>query len=118
MSMNSRKTELSIIESFLCGFSDEGEEISPILYISGSPGTGKTALTNCVLSSTTFADDVKPIFVNCMSLSGPDALWNRIGEEFMGSTGKRTSKVPHNKENIAKFLAKEDGIKRFVFLMF
>jgi cell division control protein 6 len=48
------------------------------LYVSGSPGTGKTALVNNILRDV--AHNV--IFVNCMAIAGLDALWQRLAEEL------------------------------------
>jgi cell division control protein 6 len=67
------------------------------LYISGSPGTGKTALVNSIIR--TFGatrSDVKFISVNCMALKSTDALWERLVEELGMPTQKlstRTKKV-------------------------
>lgn len=53
------------------------------LYISGSPGSGKTALVTSVLHS--FAEeliDVKVVIINCMALEDVDALWHRMLDEL------------------------------------
>lgn len=70
------------------GFDDS----SPALYISGSPGCGKTALVNSVLVQLNpEADGVKTIFINCMALNNLDALWDRVFDEI-DAEGKQKSK--------------------------
>jgi len=53
------------------------------LYISGSPGCGKTALVNSILSELSpEATGIKIIFINCMALNDLDGLWERMSEEL------------------------------------
>ncbi|KAG2032452.1 P-loop containing nucleoside triphosphate hydrolase protein [Suillus americanus] len=55
------------------------------LYISGTPGTGKTALVNSVLRSFEESEgtsDLRVVSINCMALNGLDALWDRLYEEL------------------------------------
>ncbi|KAG2126975.1 P-loop containing nucleoside triphosphate hydrolase protein [Suillus bovinus] len=55
------------------------------LYISGTPGTGKTALVNSVLRSFQESEgtsDLRVVSINCMALNGLDALWDRLYEEL------------------------------------
>lgn len=59
------------------------------LYISGSPGTGKTALVNSVLS-TLSPDEL--ISINCMALTTLDELWVRLLEELGGGAKKGREK--------------------------
>lgn len=75
------------IDSFL-GSSKEVKEAPLALYISGSPGTGKTALVNTVLHTITAAD-VRVVNINCMALSNVDTLWDRLFEEIQQTTSKR-----------------------------
>ena len=93
-SMAGREQERATIEMFILGFLSGGEslEVSSALYISGSPGTGKTALVNSVLGA--LADQLKDqdtqiLSVNCMALDGVDAVWQRLAEMFRD--GKQTS---------------------------
>lgn len=54
------------------------------LYISGSPGTGKTALVNAVLCDLNKSQtDVKVISINCMALNNVDALWVHLLDELL-----------------------------------
>lgn len=76
------------IRSFLTSSSDVDAEHT-VLYISGSPGTGKTALVNAVLN------DIQPevaeasaefVTINCMALNNVDALWGRLIEAIEDNT--------------------------------
>jgi cell division control protein 6 len=54
---------------------------SSTLYISGLPGTGKTALCNDILR-TLDTENYVIITVNCMALGNVDELWNRLQEDL------------------------------------
>ncbi|KAI9030467.1 P-loop containing nucleoside triphosphate hydrolase protein [Hyaloraphidium curvatum] len=62
------------------------------LYVAGCPGSGKTALVRDVLKTTAEADGspLRVVFVNCMSLQTPQAVWSRILEELEGVTSPTT----------------------------
>ncbi|KAI0702945.1 P-loop containing nucleoside triphosphate hydrolase protein [Cerioporus squamosus] len=89
-----REQEKTAIEAFILGFifgSASSEDISA-LYISGSPGTGKTAMVNAVLAAVAKqlqAQSTDVLAVNCMALDGVDAVWQRLAE--MLGTAKKTS---------------------------
>lgn len=60
----------------------------PVLYISGTPGTGKTALVNSILGETRemLEENAIHLFtVNCMALDSVDALLERLLQELNGS---------------------------------
>ncbi|KIO30306.1 hypothetical protein M407DRAFT_20576, partial [Tulasnella calospora MUT 4182] len=60
------------------------------LYISGQPGTGKTALVTDVLKKLAEQDSTSsltPIYVNCTGLSDVKAVWDRVWEEVVQSSG-------------------------------
>lgn len=76
------------------------------LYISGSPGTGKTALVNSVLR--TLDATVKVVSINCMALNSVDALWDQLLDEFdRGKKGKTTGrgKKMRGKEGVETILS-------------
>lgn len=117
MSMSGRETERAVIESFLHGFDDDSTVKESILYISGAPGTGKTALVNSVIATTDVGDSVKIIFMNCMALSSMDALWERLEEDLTGAVskgkrGKRGSvKKGRGRDTISSILGKREDFK-------
>jgi len=61
----------------------DADDAATNLYISGSPGCGKTALVNSILSELSpEATGIKIIFINCMALNDLDGLWERMSEEL------------------------------------
>ncbi|KAG6372396.1 hypothetical protein JVT61DRAFT_7867 [Boletus reticuloceps] len=56
------------------------------LFISGSPGTGKTVLINSVLAGFECSHDFKVITVNCMAQDNVDNLWDCLCENIDNST--------------------------------
>lgn len=80
-----RDEERATIRNFLTLFLDNSaietdDEPSTSLYISGTPGTGKTALVNDIIRSISI--DAKVISINCMALNSVEALWDRLVEEL------------------------------------
>ncbi|KAJ3732143.1 P-loop containing nucleoside triphosphate hydrolase protein [Lentinula guzmanii] len=89
VSMPARDTERDIISKFIHDFlshSETGRLHS--LYISGSPGCGKTALMSSILDSLQL-DGTRIINVNCMALTNFDSLWDRLIDEFDGVLQKK-----------------------------
>ncbi|XP_052894201.1 cell division control protein 6 homolog [Anopheles moucheti] len=62
------------------------------LYISGPPGTGKTATLQRILSHQSFAKKLKPVYINCTSIKSVGSIYKKISEELAlkvsGSTEK------------------------------
>lgn len=84
-----REQERDQILDFLVPFvSDKlSSDNSTSLYVSGAPGTGKTALVNNIISSAPFASNssVRVIYINCMALGTKDGftgVWERCLEEL------------------------------------
>jgi len=78
----------------------------PVLYISGSPGCGKTALVNSILAASEvelLENNINLVSVNCMALNGLEAVWERLAEE-LGSQDKRRGKT-RSYEIAEKFLS-------------
>lgn len=55
------------------------------LYISGYPGTGKTALVNEVLAKKVKTSQCKVVKVNCMTAEDPKSIYNMILKELKPS---------------------------------
>ncbi|KAK7045549.1 AAA ATPase [Paramarasmius palmivorus] len=106
-----RESEREAITKFVSAFLDDASECpGHSLFISGAPGTGKTALINNVIHSLQEdARDVKVINLNCMAINNIDALWDRVLEE-LGPMGKGKSpaktKKLKGKEAVENALAK------------
>ncbi|KAJ6587204.1 P-loop containing nucleoside triphosphate hydrolase protein [Mycena vulgaris] len=87
--MAGRDSERAAISAFFASLIDQVDEVEHTsLYISGSPGTGKTALVNSILR-TLGVDHVKVITINCMALNSVDTLWERLIEELGGPADKK-----------------------------
>ncbi|XP_057380369.1 cell division control protein 6 homolog [Daphnia carinata] len=75
-----RDKELAVIENFMRPLIDERKPGS--MYISGRPGTGKTACVTHILSNTIFSGKFKSIFVNCMLLQTPASIFQHIAQQL------------------------------------
>ena len=96
--MTGRAEERKVIELFIASFLAGEEQDHTSLYISGSPGTGKTALVNDVLRvsrGNLEAHGVRAVLINCMALKGIDAIWAALAEVLDGehTQGRRTRKL-------------------------
>lgn len=90
----SREDERASIRSFL----EEKllRRLPGSLYISGAPGTGKTACLNCVLQQMKAElASVKCVMVNCMSLRSSHAIFSLLASEL---------KAPGGQSGLQKFL--------------
>ncbi|KAF8902944.1 P-loop containing nucleoside triphosphate hydrolase protein [Gymnopilus junonius] len=102
-----RAAILDFLTLFIQGASVNNEATTSSMFISGSPGTGKTALVNAIIRelSTENITDVKVVSINCMALKGLDALWERIIEELSdGSKRKNSSKKLKGREGVRSIL--------------
>ena len=107
--MAGRQNERDAITRFISGFistsackTTNGPNAS-ILYISGTPGTGKTALVTAVLGDVGQQLDVAQasvITVNCMAVNDIDALYDKLVDELSNHSGrgKRGSRNKKPKE--------------------
>jgi len=78
-----REKEITEIRNFLQNHLPEGKPGS--LYISGAPGTGKTAcLTKIMLEMKAEIRKSQVIFVNCMALKQPQDIFKKIAVELVG----------------------------------
>uniref|UniRef100_A0A8D3BH17 Cell division control protein n=1 Tax=Scophthalmus maximus TaxID=52904 RepID=A0A8D3BH17_SCOMX len=83
----SRDTERSAIRSFLEATALRRRPGS--LYISGAPGTGKTACLNCVLQEMEAElSSVQTLVVNCMSLRSSHAIFPLLADKLRASGGQ------------------------------
>jgi cell division control protein 6 len=93
-----RISERQFIRNFISDFINSGtlsEVTKPVLYISGSPGCGKTALVNSILAASEVGlleNNVNLVVVNCMALNSLEAVWERLTEE-LGFSDKRRGKT-------------------------
>ncbi|XP_029204190.2 cell division control protein 6 homolog isoform X1 [Acropora millepora] len=78
-----REDEIAEISSFLQSHLTKGKPGS--LYISGAPGTGKTAcLTKIMFEMKNEIRKCQVVFVNCMALRQPQDIFRKIAVELVG----------------------------------
>lgn len=69
------------------------ENGSGSLYISGPPGTGKTATLTRIISDQKLASKIKMVYVNCTSISTAGGIYKKICEELKLSVSGTSEKV-------------------------
>lgn len=113
MSMEGRETERTVIESFLHSLDSDSDVTESVLYVSGTPGTGKTALVNSIIASTNVAGDVKVVFINCMAITGMDALWEKLAGELVAGPvrGRSSGKKMSAKDRVHSLFGKQRALK-------
>ncbi|KAG8213812.1 P-loop containing nucleoside triphosphate hydrolase protein [Butyriboletus roseoflavus] len=108
-----RSTERDVITKFIASAREASCSDGPFkssLFISGTPGTGKTALVNAALAGLEYCQDLKVITINCMALNNVDDLWDCLCENIGNSTlVKRTRGVKaKGKRLLDKILASQE----------
>ncbi|KAF9482254.1 P-loop containing nucleoside triphosphate hydrolase protein [Pholiota conissans] len=103
-----RTSILEFLSSFIEGNSMVEDKAASSMFISGSPGTGKTALVNSIIRQLSSSNDtdVKVVSINCMALKSVDALWERMIEELTtGPKRKVAGKKLKGRETVQSLLA-------------
>lgn len=85
-----REKELQELREFLLDHMD-GEK-SGSLYVSGQPGTGKTACLSKLLKSEEFAKKFVKVYINCTSISTIGSIYKKICAELNLKVAGRTEK--------------------------
>ncbi|KAG8990159.1 AAA ATPase [Tulasnella sp. JGI-2019a] len=128
--MAARDKERGTIESYLLcggflspnGSMDGEQDVISSLYISGSPGTGKTALITDILQKLQDRDDLQThaaVYVNCMGLSDVKAVWERVWEALLQTLGGCTSsklKAGDAKKYFEDALKRDQGLRCILIL--
>ncbi|KAM6939785.1 cell division control protein 6 homolog [Xenentodon cancila] len=83
----SREAEQASIRSFLEQKVLQG--LPGSLYISGAPGTGKTACLKCVLQEMRTESLVETVLVNCMTLRSSHAIFPLLASKLKTSGGQK-----------------------------
>ncbi|XP_073986743.1 cell division cycle 6 isoform X2 [Rhodnius prolixus] len=95
----------STVPSKLPGREDQIEKISSIfyesldskksstLYISGPPGTGKTACLNYILQLPKISKGFKTVYINCAGVKSSNAVYQRVADELGLKLKGRTEKT-------------------------
>lgn len=77
--MPGREAELAELRKYLMEKMENSSSGS--LYVSGPPGTGKTACLTSILQDTAF-ESLKRVYVNCTSMKSSASIYARICEEL------------------------------------
>ncbi|XP_064389362.1 cell division control protein 6 homolog isoform X2 [Halichondria panicea] len=100
-----RDDQLSSLNSFMTSHLHKGT--SGALYISGAPGTGKTACLSTVLEkSCDLIDHTHIVTINCMSVEQPQAIYSRIATALLGSKVGKTKSSSVLQQELVKHITK------------
>lgn len=83
-SLYGREKERSELESFISTRTKSKK--SGCIYVSGPPGTGKSAFVDDVCRSVSADGSIKSGYINCMSVKNATDLYRTLLEEFMDIT--------------------------------
>ncbi|XP_025993398.1 cell division control protein 6 homolog isoform X2 [Solenopsis invicta] len=90
-----REEELMKLQKYLLDHLDQ--EMSGSLYISGPPGTGKTACLFKIMQHSDVKSKFKVVYINCTSMKSAAAIYAKIAQELslLGTTksGKNSKAV-------------------------
>ncbi|KAF9568234.1 P-loop containing nucleoside triphosphate hydrolase protein [Agrocybe pediades] len=103
-----RANIVKFLASFIQGTTTDQGTSPASMFISGTPGTGKTALVNEIIRelSSDVKDDIKIISINCMALKDVDALWTRMIEDFsVTAKGKSSPKKLKGRDGVRTLLS-------------
>lgn len=77
-------------------------KVSSSMYISGPPGTGKTACLSKLLQTKEFSSKFKTVYINCTGIASVGSVYKYICAEL----GITSASVKENLENIIRYLTK------------
>lgn len=96
-----RESELQELTEFMRDHLEDMKSAS--LYVSGQPGTGKTACLSKLLSSEEFKNEFTRVYINCTSMKSIGSIYKKICTELkLKVAGKKTEK--DHQAAIDKFL--------------
>ena len=88
-----RDKELKVMRTFLEGSWNKSGKRRRALYVSGAPGTGKTACLKHLLRQMRLEETCTVVFVNCMGLGSSKEVFARVAQEldpsYDGATPKK-----------------------------
>ncbi|KAF7392950.1 cell division control protein 6 isoform X1 [Vespula maculifrons] len=94
-----RETELIKLQEFIREHLEN--ESSASLYVSGPPGTGKTACLSKIIQQPEFNSKFKVIYINCTTMKSAATIYSKIMQE-LGMPAPKSSKS--SKAIIEKYL--------------
>lgn len=101
--LHGREKELAELQEFLRTHCEQ--RTSGCLYISGPPGTGKTASLLKIMQQTELRTKLKMVYVNCTTMKSAAAIYGKISQEL--SLNNATMSKKNNKASVEKYLMSE-----------
>lgn len=99
-----REDQLATLTEYLTSHIREKKPGS--LYISGAPGTGKTACLSHILNnSPDLIKSVNIVMVNCMSMKQPQAIFTRIAGELLGQKAAKLKTITSLQSALVKYIS-------------
>jgi len=95
-----REEELAKLQKYVLGHLDQ--ETSGSLYISGPPGTGKTACLSKIMQQPDIRSKFKVVYINCTSMKSAAAIYAKIMQELSISSTTKSGK--NSKAVVEKYL--------------
>ncbi|CAK1549795.1 unnamed protein product [Leptosia nina] len=89
--LTSREKEIEFLENFLTDHLDNEKPAS--LYISGQPGTGKTASLSYILQLDKIRDGYTQVYINCTMMKSAASIYNRFCSELKIKTSGTSEKA-------------------------
>ncbi|KAF7269011.1 hypothetical protein GWI33_017932 [Rhynchophorus ferrugineus] len=75
-----RENEIKELRNFILGHLENGSSGS--IYVSGPPGTGKTASLNSIVQHSDISSKVQQIYINCTAIKSATAVYSRLIREL------------------------------------
>ena len=99
-----REEQLATLTDYLRSHISQNKPGS--LYISGAPGTGKTACLSHILDdSSDLVKSVSVVTVNCMSVKQPQAIFTRIACELLGQKAAKLKTLSSLQSALVKYIS-------------
>ncbi|MCJ1431718.1 AAA ATPase [Xylographa pallens] len=118
-----RETERAELDAFLsAGIASKSGRC---MYVSGPPGTGKSALVSEVCGGLDIADDVRMAYINCMSVKSSEDIAEKLIQDLEGdktvsgidgSADLKTLFLPRNKASGQVYVVVLDEIDHLLTL--
>lgn len=78
--LTSREMEIERLENFLNEHLENEESAS--IYVSGQPGTGKTASLSYILQQPKIKEGFKQVYINCTMMKSAASIYSRVCKEL------------------------------------
>ncbi|KAH8365722.1 hypothetical protein KR093_003786 [Drosophila rubida] len=85
-----RETQLQELREFFSSHLDS--QTSGSLYVSGQPGTGKTACLSMLLRAPEYAQRLQRVYINCTSIASVGAVYKKLCMELQLKPAGRTER--------------------------